>query len=280
LAAGAGTGAVSANETPAGADGLAGGDGGGTLSGEGAPQDGAVPTIDMEDPMPDNKVYDIDFSEYELQKDTDGELFRLVDDYCRAKSESDVDLLLSVFGVTSVGDEERAERKAEMDQTRKFVAGYENIACYYLQGPEQGTYIVYPYFEIRYLNASVAVPCLNVAYAKRGGDGTYYLTYNFNDSLAEYVKKANTMEDVRLLSLQIDKRVEEARQQDAYVRKIYQTLKQPPQGISETLDAAPETSEGDAGVETDAPEVGTGEGGGETGPPDGGAVGDGDADTG
>lgn len=187
-------------------------------------------TLETENIEPDNNQYEIDFSAFELHRDQGTELTELVEKYCQAHMESDVDLLAEVYNMT-MSEDQKEERAAQMDLVCKFVESYENIGCYYVDGPEPDTYVIFPYYEVKFKGAELAVPNLSIIYALKDEQGNLYMTdrYMSDEHLSDYVTKVKTMEDVILLSKQIKEQEQEAINQDEVLQAIYSVLTAPPE---------------------------------------------------
>ena len=116
---------------------------------------------------------ELDLSQYQLKQDEIPELTALVQEYCQAKTDVDPVRLMAVFGRTDVSEPELEEERARMDKVSQMVEGYENITCYFVDGLEPASYVIYPYFEIQYKDAAMLMPSLTWSYVKRAGMGNF-----------------------------------------------------------------------------------------------------------
>lgn len=176
-----------------------------------------------------------DLSGYVLKQDEIPELTALVQEYCQAKADGDPARLLAVFGKTQASEAELSEEQAKMDKVRQMVEGYENITCYFVDGLEPATYVIYPYFEIRYKDASMVMPSLTWSYVKRDGDGKFYMTQNVTDEEAEFIANVSLLDSVKSLSAQVEAQRNQAFEMDEVLRSIYQMMETEPVG-SDTSD--------------------------------------------
>lgn len=199
---------------------------------------------------------EMDLSQYELKQDEIPELTALVQEYCQAKMDRDPARLLAVFGKKDMSEAELEEERAKMDKVRQVVDGYENITCYFVDGLEPATYVIYPYFEIQYKDAAMLMPSLTWSYVKRDGEGTFYMTQDVTDQEAEFIAKVSMLDSVKSLSAQVEEQAENALEMDAVLRDIYQVMEMEPAGIDvpeETVDMTGETEEtGETQPGTDA----------------------------
>lgn len=165
-----------------------------------------------------------DLSAVQLKQDEIPELTALVQEYCQAKTDGDPERLYRVFGKTDLSEEQRAEEQAKMDRLHQVVEGYENISCYFVDGLEPATYVIYPYFEIRYKDAQMMMPSLTWSYVRRDENGTFYMTQEVSDSEGEYIAKVSMLEDIRNLSAQVETQKTEALNSDAVLQQIYMSM--------------------------------------------------------
>lgn len=194
---------------------------------------------------PDTKEYVQNFEEYELKKDEVPEIKALIEAYCEAKTDCDPEALAKVFGQT-LTPEELEEERVKLEKTAQVVEGYENIIAYTKDGLTEGSYVVYPYYEIKFKDAPTPLPVLTMCYVQKNAEGQYVMTLDFDDTVADYIAKVNVSEDVKLLSSQVDAQVQEAISNDSTLNSIYT-------GIESGSPAEDGDQAGDAG-ETSAAE--------------------------
>lgn len=157
----------------------------------------------------------------ELKQDEIPELTALVRSYCQAKTDCEPSELDRVFGRESGSEEEQEAQRSEMERISRMVEGYENITCYHIDGPEPGTYVIYPYFEIQYKDAQMLMPSLTWAYAVQGEDGEFYMTQDISDSVAGYIAGTGQTEAVKALVAQVNESQAEAVAADQVLKQIY-----------------------------------------------------------
>lgn len=208
-------------------------------------------TVETDEVEPDNNQYEIDFSKFELHNDNE-ELTALVQKYCQAHMESNPDLLEEVYNIT-MREDEKNEIRTRLELEKKFLEGYENITCYYVEGPEPDSFVIFPYFEMNFKEAELFAPSLTALFVMKNEEGNYYMTdrYMEDERLVDYMNQVCVMEDVILLKKQVDDKLQEAIRQDEALKIIYDTLLSRPEStdteviISETQSSeAPEESAG------------------------------------
>ena len=163
----------------------------------------------------------IDISRYTLKQDEVEELTELVKAYCEAKEEADPQALAAVFGIAELSEEEAETQKEKMELVKASVKGYENISCYSIEGPEEDSYVVFPYFEIRYREAEVWMPQLTWGYALKDAEGRYYMTQEVSENVASYISRIGEKEDVAALIAQVREAQKAAVEADPRLQSIY-----------------------------------------------------------
>lgn len=162
-----------------------------------------------------------DPAEYPLQQDAMLELTGLVQSYCEAKEECDPELLAWVFGIQDWSEEDKEEERARMELVKASVKGYENISCYSIQGPEQDSYVIFPYYEIRYRETETLMPAFSWGYARKDGSGRYYMVQDVPSEVNDYIRKVGEKAEVKAVMSQIQSRQQEAIASDQVLEKIY-----------------------------------------------------------
>lgn len=165
-----------------------------------------------------------DLSALTLEKDTNEELTALVQRYGQAKQEQDLALLGQVFGTNDV--EKLEGEQADLDHMSQLTDSYQAISCYYVAGPEKDTYVIYPYFEILYREAEVAMPYLTWSYVKRNEGGQLYMVSDLEQEELEYVQAVSQLEEVKLLQKDVEERQKQALEQDDVLRQMFEGTSQ------------------------------------------------------
>lgn len=172
----------------------------------------------------ESETHELDLTGYRLKQDEIPELKSLVQAYCDAKMDCNPEALASVFGRQDVSEEELATEKEKMELVSRMVDGYHNVSCYYLEGPEPDSYIVYPYFEIKYRDTSVLVPSLTWGYARLTASGQFHMTQDVSASVENYISRVSQIEDVKRLMKEVQVKTDEAVASDDQLRWIYGKL--------------------------------------------------------
>lgn len=193
----------------------------GTASHPDAEQSPESYSSQAQEPQADSQVMEADPSQYPFQQDAVLELTGLVQAYCEAKEECDPQLLAWVFGIQDWSEEAMNEAKAHMELVKASVKSYENISCYSIQGPEQDSYVIFPYYEIRYRETETLMPAFSWGYAKKDETGRYYMVQETDEAVNDYIRKAGDKPEVKAVMAQILARQQEAIASDEVLQKIY-----------------------------------------------------------
>lgn len=162
-----------------------------------------------------------DPSQYPLLQDTMLELTGLVRLYCEAKKECDPDLLARVFGIEDWSEEKKEEERAAMELVKASIKSYENISCYLIQGPEEESYVIFPYYEIRYRQTETLMPAISWAYVRRTEGGEYYMAAETDETINKYIRQVGEKPEVKAVLAQVHMRQQEAIASDEVLQQIY-----------------------------------------------------------
>ena len=162
-----------------------------------------------------------DSSKYTLKQDEMPELTALVQSYCQAKTDCDPEALQQLFGVTDLSEDQIAAEREKMELVKASIKAYKNISCYYIEGAEADSYVIFPYFEIQYRKAAKLMPTLTWGYVKKQEDGQYRMVSELSDTEKEYVKAVGERADVKELQDQIKEAATVAVSEDEVLQQVY-----------------------------------------------------------
>ena len=162
-----------------------------------------------------------DSSKYTLKQDEMPELTALVQSYCQAKTDCDPEALQQLFGVTDLSEDQIAAEREKMELVKASIKAYKNISCYYIEGAEADSYVIFPYFEIQYRKAAKLMPTLTWGYVKKQEDGQYRMVSELSDTEKEYVKAVGERADVNELQDQIKEAATVAVSEDEVLQQVY-----------------------------------------------------------
>ena len=162
-----------------------------------------------------------DSSKYTLKQDEMSELTALVQSYCQAKTDCDPEALQQLFGVTDLSEDQIAAEREKMELVKASIKAYKNISCYYMEGAEADSYVIFPYFEIQYRKAAKLMPTLTWGYVKKQEDGQYRMVSELSDIEKEYVKAVGERADVKELQDQVKEAAAVVVSEDEVLQQVY-----------------------------------------------------------
>lgn len=162
-----------------------------------------------------------DSSKYTLKQDEMPELTALVQSYCQAKTDCDPEALQQLFGVADLSEDQIAAEREKMELVKASIKAYKNISCYYIEGAEADSYVIFPYFEIQYRKAAKLMPTLTWGYVKKQEDGQYRMVSELSDTEKEYVKAVGERADVKELQDQVKEAAAAAVSEDEVLQQVY-----------------------------------------------------------
>lgn len=183
-----------------------------TESAEGSDNADSADTVDAKPADP---------SKYTLKQDEMSELTALVQSYCQAKTDCDPEALQQLFGVTDLSEDQIAAEREKMELVKASIKAYKNISCYYIEGAEADSYVIFPYFEIQYRKAAKLMPTLTWGYVKKQEDGQYRMVSELSDTEKEYVKAVGERADVKELQDQVKEAAAVAVSEDEVLQQVY-----------------------------------------------------------
>ena len=150
-----------------------------------------------------------------LQKNADEKINTLVKDFLTARKEANVDKLKNIVSTGEEMDKSAYQKKYE------YVEKIQDIDCYTLPGVEENTYIVYAYYNMKFINIDTLAPGLEQLYITLTSEGTYVIML---DELGEEVEKAREdalqREDVKNLINMVNTNFANAINKDGELKKM------------------------------------------------------------
>ncbi|MCR4591110.1 MAG: SH3 domain-containing protein [Lachnospiraceae bacterium] len=122
-------------------------------------------------------------------------------EYYEAVAEGDTDKM------AEMGNTLDEEDKAKIQVKAGYTEDYENMSCYTKPGPEDNSYIVFVYYEIKYKNIDSLAPGLSTFYLCTNSDGSYYLKDigSLPQNMKDYITEIANQSDVQNLLAEVDK---------------------------------------------------------------------------
>lgn len=173
-----------------------------------------------------------------LEQDAYPEVNELVQKYYDCMSAGDVE------GLASVEDQISEEEQNRILRSRDLVEGYQNISCYTKKGMEEGSYLVFVYYELKFAQIDTPAPGLSPLYVYTNDEGNLVIfNGEASDELNAYVEKVAQEDDVMALREEVKTKYEEAKAADENLAKQEERYLKIAQASAEeenTEEAAPE----------------------------------------
>lgn len=157
---------------------------------------------------------------YELERDAYPEINDLFKKYYAAKLASDMDMMTKlVSDVSYLGSVEDIQKKTE------YIEDYRNIECYTKKTYEEGSYIVYVNYEVKFVNIDTLAPGIDKFFVKIDEDGKACIYFGeVDDQLYDYFVERQQDEDVVALYDAVDEKGEEAKKKDEALMNFWKLL--------------------------------------------------------
>ena len=182
-----------------------------------------------------------------LKEDAYPEINQLINTYFTALRDQDVETLSNIMETNGEIDEEKIRKEGE------YIEDYRNIKCYTREGIVEGTYIVFPYYDIKFLNVDTLAPSMIWLYVCTNEDGSLYINKStFDGEVAAYIDEVCNSDEAKALMEQVETSFTAALQQDETLNQFVTKLRE---GADPTIpeETEPQTEE-TTQAETETPQ--------------------------
>lgn len=180
-----------------------------------------VPTGQTVEPTTDEEVTEPSETEPPLQEDAYPEINKLFETYFTAKKELNVDQLNSMVA------QEEPYTLEEIEKEGEYIENYQNIKCYTKPGLQDNTYLVYVYFEIKFMNIETPAPGMVQQLVCMNSDGTLYINAGKVDAdVKSYMDEVYNSQDVRVLITSVEEKLQQAMSADENLLKLVDKLRE------------------------------------------------------
>lgn len=183
-----------------------------------------------------------------LKEDAYPEINQLINTYFTALRDQDVETLSNIMETNGEIDEEKIRKEGE------YIEDYRNIKCYTREGIVEGTYIVFPYYDIKFLNVDTLAPSMIWLYVCTNEDGSLYINKStFDGEVAAYIDEVCNSEEAKQLVESVESSFAAAMEQDETLAQFVTKLRE---GADPTIpeETEPQTEETPAETEEQQPE--------------------------
>lgn len=162
-----------------------------------------------------------------LEKDAYKDVNTLITKYLKAK------LAGKLKGFSSLVNETDLINIDDMNRKTKYIEEYDNLACYTKEGPEEGSYLVYAYHEVKFKSIDTLAPAMNEFYVKTNEEGKLYIYLGAIDSETEkYFEEVRESDEVMDLIYNVNDKLEKILEKDTSLASFYEKLKESAQNVS------------------------------------------------
>jgi len=152
-----------------------------------------------------------------LVKD-DEKILAIVTQYYAALESKDIEGLRGI--VESLNEESEQEIL-----NNNIIESYRNISVYSKAGPEEGTYVVYTYYEGKLAGVETLAPGLSSLYLRTNEEGNLYVADAA--AVAEYINNVSAGADVKALIQEVEEKCAAAEATDPALASALEALKVP-----------------------------------------------------
>ncbi|MBO4390709.1 MAG: hypothetical protein J5825_07620 [Lachnospiraceae bacterium] len=144
-----------------------------------------------------------------LNKNKYSEINTLVETYFSAVLTKDMDVLNRIV------EAEQPLTEKNLPDAAAHIEAYQNIACYTIDGPVPGAYVVYVYYEGKLTGIDAPAPSLVRVYVKKHSDGVFYIYQSgLSQEEQEFISRQDADEDVQILISKVNDKLSRAAKED------------------------------------------------------------------
>ena len=177
----------------------------------------AVPTAEVAADAGDTEQ--IVVTEEALEVDAYPEVNNLMKQYFQALVEGNMDTIHRIKNFTDEEEELKIVKKSE------FIESYPSLVVHTKKGPQEGSYVAYVQYEVKFIGYDKTAPGLNTFYICKDESGNYYINSNeLDETVVEYLKTVSVQNDVLELFNTVQVAYNEAKTSDAELSKFLDEL--------------------------------------------------------
>lgn len=154
-----------------------------------------------------------------LKKDAYPEINELMSKYYEASLAIDLDTLEGLVSDVTQIDESKLEKQLS------YLESIDNIICYTIEGPVEGTFRVYVYYDMKLKGIDTPAPALYAFYITMSSDGNYivYLS-GLDGETQDFISSADVSQDVQTLKALVNERFQNVISSDAKLKEFCEML--------------------------------------------------------
>jgi hypothetical protein len=162
-----------------------------------------------------------------LEKDAYKNINKLIKNYLNAKLSKDIDKFKPLVNDVSLIDIADIKRKT------KYIEAFKNVTCYTKKGPEEGSFIVYAYHEVKFTSIKALAPAMNEFYVKTDEKGDPYIYVGEIDkAMEQYFDEVRSTDEVMDLIYSVNEKLQQARKDDSTLDEFYLKLEESAKNVT------------------------------------------------
>ncbi len=145
----------------------------------------------------------------------------LIEKYFLASTHGNTGTLKEIIRPFTESDEAAAARKSE------FVESYDNITCYTEDGVDEGTYVVFVYYDLKFPEVDTSVPGLETWIVSSDENGNLFINKDMesiSEDMSTQIEELLKREDVVQLFESVDAKMQEALLADENLKALYEQM--------------------------------------------------------
>lgn len=229
----------------------------GVFAGKGAQQTSTDPGQETESLTESTGAEGTETAEIPLEEDAYPQVNALMEEYYQAATDGDIEKIRTLV------DSADEETLIYQQKRSAYIEAYQNLKCYTKNGPTDGSYVVYVYYEVKFKDMDTLVPGVSPYLVYTREDGSCYIHEGeVDESVNLYLEDISTQDDVVDLMNRVQVQFNEAVVADEalnnYLAQMRDNLKvEVGEALAEAEAAAAEENEGQSGavMNTTAKEV-------------------------
>ncbi len=187
-------------------------------SGDKLDKEPEIPDEDIKQITDSSSTFSFEGTDF-LVKDAYPEINKLVNDYYSAMMSNDMDSMEGLVSDITRVDKNLIRAKLQ------YMENISNIICYTVEGPVEGTFRVYVYYDLQLRGISTLAPALSAMYVTMSSDGNYVIYLNeIDDEAQDFIEEADESVDVKLLSSLVSERLNNVINSDASMKEFYNMM--------------------------------------------------------
>lgn len=163
----------------------------GVFAGKGARQTSSDPVQETESQTESTGTEGTETAEIPLEEDAYPQVNALMEEYYQAATDGDIEKIRTLV------DSADEETLIYQQKRSAYIEAYQNLKCYTKNGPTDGSYVVYVYYEVKFKDMDTLVPGVSPYLVYTREDGSCYIHEGeVDESVNLYLEDISTQDDV------------------------------------------------------------------------------------